>query len=148
MSRYSAGGLTSAGSTTLPLAALVGGAANRMKVFEVGVFNTTATAVALKLARLTTAGTPGSSLSTPNNDTDPEETVTPTGVLKGTYTSTGPTLVDAGHRCVLAGAIGAAMIWTFGDAGMIVPAVAGSGLGIVVENGTGQAIQCYFVWGE
>lgn len=147
MSTYEAGGLTSAGSTTLPLAALVGGAANRIIIWEIGIFNTTTTAVALKLARLSTAGTPGSNLTTPNNDTDPEETATPTGVLKGTYTSTGPTLADVGRRTVLGAAIGAGTIFTF-RTGLVIPAVANAGVGIVVDNGTGQAVQCYYAWDE
>ena len=57
-SRYSAGLLTSAGSTTLPIAALVGASTIRPRIWEIGVFNTTATAVALHLVRMTTAGTP------------------------------------------------------------------------------------------
>ena len=62
-SRYSAGLLTTAGSTTLPIAALVGASTIRPRVWEIGVFNTTATAVALKLVRMTTAGTPGAAAS-------------------------------------------------------------------------------------
>lgn len=147
MSSYTAGGLTGAGSTTLPLAALIGAANNRLKVFEIGIFNTTSTAVALKLCRLSTAGTPGSNLSTPNNETDPEETATPTGVLKGTYSSTAPTTADGGRRAILGAAVGSAVIWTF-PKGLIVPAVAAAGVGILVENGTGQAVQCYFAWDE
>lgn len=147
MSRYSSGGLTGAGSTTLPLAALIGAATQRLSIAEIGIFNTTATAVALKLCRLSTAGTPGSSLSTPNNETDPEETATPTGVLKGTYTSTAPTTADAGRRAVLPAVIGGSVIWTF-PSGLVVPAVAAAGLGILVENGTGQACQVYYTWDE
>lgn len=145
MARYSAGGLTTAGSTTLPIAALTGGTTVRPKIREIGVFNTTATAVALKLARLTTAGTPGSTLaSEPHADEEPASVA----LLKNTYSSTGPTLVDLGYRCVLGAQVGSAMIWTFSEPGLAIPAVANSGIGIVVENGTGQACQVYFVWDE
>jgi hypothetical protein len=144
MSRYSAGGLTTAGSTTLPIAALVGGTTVRPKIREIGVFNTSATAVALKLVRLSTAGTPGSTLaSLPFASEEPASVA----LLKNTYT-VGPTLADLGFRCILGAAAGSAMIWTFSEPGLVVPATANAGIGIVVENGTGQACQVYFVWDE
>jgi hypothetical protein len=46
MSGFVAGGLSTAGSTTLPVFALVGSASVRARVKEIGVFNTTSTAVA------------------------------------------------------------------------------------------------------
>ena len=61
MARFAAGVTTSAGSTTLPIAALVGGTGAFIRVYEIGVFNTTTTAVGLQMVRLSTAGTPGSS---------------------------------------------------------------------------------------
>ncbi len=45
MSRRSAGVLTSAGSTTLPIISLYSVANNGGKLLEVGIFNTTATQV-------------------------------------------------------------------------------------------------------
>lgn len=146
MARYAAGVLTTAGSTALPIFALTGGTTVRPHIVEIGVSNTTATAVALKLARITTAGTPGST-ATSSQVTDPEGPVS-LALAKGTYTSTGPTLVDLGYRCVLGAAIGSAFIWTFGGAGLVIPATASNGVGIVVENGTGQACQAYMVWDE
>lgn len=145
-SRYSAGLLTAAGSTTLPLAALVGAATIRPRIWEIGMFNTTAVAVALKLVRLTTAGTPGAAASAIAIHV-PEDTA-PVAALRGTYTGAAPTITDAGYRCVLGAAVGAGCIWTFGDSGFVLPAVAAAGAGIVVENGTGQAIQCYWAWSE
>lgn len=148
MSRFSSGGLTGAGSTVLPLCALIGAATQRLSIVEIGVFNTTATALAIKLARLSTAGTPGSNLSTPANDNEPEGSASAVGVLKGTYTSTAPTTADLGYRAVLGGSIGSSVIWTFGNGGLAVPAAAAAGIGILVENGTGQALQVYYVWDE
>ena len=86
-SRYSAGLLTSAGSTTLPLAALVGASTIRPRIWEIGVFNTTATAVALKLVRMTTAGTPGTAASATATHV-PEDSAA-VAAVRGTYTSTG-----------------------------------------------------------
>jgi hypothetical protein len=48
----------------------------------------------------------------------------------------------------LGAAIGAGVIWTFGDAGIRIPVGAANGVGVVVENGTGQACQIYAVWDE
>jgi hypothetical protein len=145
MSRYVAGGLTTAGSTTLPLCALVGGTTVRPKIVEIGIFNTTATAVALKLCRLTTAGTPGSTLTSAALE---QEDVASLALLKNTYSSTAPTTSDLGYRTVLGAAIGSGVVWTFPGDGLSVPAVASNGIGILVENGTGQAVQTYFVWKE
>jgi hypothetical protein len=144
-SRYSAGLLTAAGSTTLPLAALVGAATIRPHIWEIGVFNTTAVAVALKLVRMTTAGTPGAAASAIATHV-PEDSA-PVAAVRGTYTVTA-TMTDAGYRCVLGAAVGAGMVWTFGDSGLVIPAATAAAVGIVVENGAGQPCQAYFVWSE
>jgi len=146
MARFAAGGLTTAGSTTLPIAALVGSASCKPKIYEIGVFNTTSTAVALKLVRMTTAGTPGATL-TSERVSDPEGPAS-LATLKNTYTSTGPTLTDLGFRCQLGAAIGSGFVWTFGADGLPVLVAANAAVGIVVENGTGQACQVYFAWWE
>lgn len=145
MARFAAGVLTGTGSITLPIFALTGGTTVRPHIVEIGVSNTTATAVALKLVRLSTAGTPGST-ATSNQVTDPEGPAS-IALAKGTYTVTA-TMTDLGYRCVLGATIGSAFIWTFGDAGLVIPATANAGVGILVENGTGQACQAYAVWDE
>jgi hypothetical protein len=48
----------------------------------------------------------------------------------------------------LGAAIGAGVIWTFGDQGIRIPTGTANGVGVVVENGTGQACQVYMVWDE
>ena len=145
MARYSAGVKTSAGSTTLPLAALASAAGVGFKLREVGVFNTTNTAVDIKLVRLTTAGTPGTSQTETKHDPD---SAAASCSFNTTYTSTGPTLEDLGYRASLGAAIGAGVIWTFGDSGVRATVGTANGVGIVVENGTGQACQIYMVWDE
>lgn len=146
MSRYSAGGLTTAGSTTLPLASLYASASGRIFITEIGVFNTTATAVALKLVRLTTAGTrPTAWTSAP---VSLEDTATAAGLAYGTHT-VAPTLgADLGYRAVLGAAIGSGVVWTWPDRIMTITATANAGIGLIVENGTGQAVQFYCAWGE
>lgn len=146
MPRYSAGTRsTGAGSTTLPVGALVAAAATGGSVVEIGAFNTTVTPVAIKLARLTTAGTPGSGLV--------EAEHVPAGntaqcTAYDTYTSTGPTLIDLGYRAVLGAAIGAGVIWTFGDKGLMIPVAVTEGIGIVAATGAGQILDWYVVWDE
>lgn len=145
MADYVAGGLTTAGSTTLPICALLGGTTVRPRITEIGVFNTTATAVALKLCRLSTAGTAGATLT--SAALRPEDPAS-IALLKNTYSSTAPTTTDLGYRTVLGAAIGSGVVWTFGADGLVVPATANAAIGILVENGTGQACQVYYCWYE
>jgi hypothetical protein len=145
MAHFVAGGLTTAGSTTLPVAALVGGTTVLARIREIGVFNTTATAVALKLVRVTTAGTPGATLTAAAMNMDPAAAV---AVLKNTYSGTAPTTTDLGFRTVLGAAVGSGFVWSFEDFDLTTLVVASSAVGILVENGTGQALQVYFKWFE
>jgi hypothetical protein len=146
MANFAAGGLTTAGSTTLPVVALVGTAAVLPRIREIGVFNTAAVAVALKLCRLSTAGTPGSTLTADKmNPANPEANV---ALLKNTYSGTAPSTTDLGFRCILGAAIGSGFVWTFDDYDLCVIDAANAGVGVIVENGTGQALQTYFKWSE
>jgi hypothetical protein len=147
MAQFSAGVLTTAGSTTNPIISLYGSTTVLARIREIGVFNTTAVAVALKLVRLTTTGTQGANLvEAPLAPQDPN---TPSATAWGTHTSTGPTLGnDLGYRTVLGAAVGSGCIWTFGGAGLCVTAAANAGIGVIVENGTGQACQAYIAWDE
>lgn len=147
MARFSGGAKSAgAGSTTLPLMSLYAASAVAAKIREIGVFNTTATAFDVKLTRMTTAGTQGSGLTEAPYD---KASVAASSTLVNTHTSTGPTLGDdLGYRASIAGSIGAGVIWTFGDTGLIIPAGTGNGIGVIVENGTGQIAQIYFVWDE
>jgi len=145
MARYSAGALTTAGSTTLPIISLYSAAAVGPKIREIGVFNTTTTAVALRLVRLTTAGTPGTGLTEAKHDPD---AVAASCTAANTH-SVGPTVADdLGYRAVLGAAAGSGVVWTFGDTGLRATVGTGNGIGVIVENGTGQACQAYIVWDE
>lgn len=147
MPEFSAGALSAgAGSTTLPVGAIVGGTSSSVILREVGITNNTDVAVALKLVRITTAGTPGSGLTEAKHD---PASAAATATAFNTYTSTGPTLGDdLGYRAVLAGAKGAGVTWVKGSRGIVIPATANAGIAIIVENGTGQIVQFYFVWEE
>lgn len=145
MPRYSAGAKTTAGSTTLPIISLYSGAAVGPKIREIGVFNTTSTAVDVKLVRLTSAGTQGAGLTEANHDPD---TATAACSAFNTHSANPSLGNDMGYRASLGAAVGAGVIWTFGDQGIRVPVGTSNGLGVIVENGTGQACQAYIVWDE
>lgn len=145
MARYSAGVLTGAGSTTLPVLSLYGISAIAPVLREVGLTNTTSTAVANKLVFLTTAGTQGAGLvETKHRDAAPAASST-----AFTTHTVAPTLGgDLGYRTSLGATVGAGVIWTFGAEGVQPPTGTANGIGVIVENGTGQALQAYVVWDE
>lgn len=146
MAAFAAGVLTGAGSTTLPIISLYATAGVAPRIQEIGLFNTTATAVALKLVRLTTTGTQGANLVEAGiNAQDPQAA---TATAWGTHT-VAPTLGnDLGYRCVLGAQIGSGIVFTFNDFELLVAGVANAGIGVIVENGTGQACQAYIKWRE
>jgi len=146
MARFSTGGRTGAGSTTLPIISLYSGGANNLpKIREIGVTNTTTTAVAIKLIRLTTTGTQGTGLTETGHDGSGAS-----AVAAGFNTHSGaPTLGgDLGYNATLGAAAGAGVIWTFGDTGLVVPAGTTQGVGVLVATGTGQVCDAYIVWDE
>jgi hypothetical protein len=149
MARFSAAWRTAgAGSTTLPIASLYATAAVRPKLVEVGVFNTTATAVAIALKRLTTAGTQGSTQTATYEDDNSQAAVT---TPKDTHTVAPTITAVAMRQAVLGGAVGSGIIWTFGGgktSGIIIPNSTGDGVGLVIATGTGQICDVHFVWDE
>jgi hypothetical protein len=144
MSRYSVGTRTGAGSTTLPIISLYAAASVGGVVREIGLSNTTATAVALKLIRLTATGTQGAGLTEAKYDND---SVGPSCTGFTTHTVTAAN-TDLGYRAQLGAFIGSGVIWTFGDKGLIIPPGTANGIGVMVSTGTGQVIDAYIVWDE
>ncbi len=144
MARFVAGNTTGAGSSTLPIISLYGAASNGGYIKEIGVFNTTTTAVALKLCRLSTAGTSSAIATIGEYDADiAAATCSP----RQTHSSTGPTFTDLGYFFRLAGSVGSGVILTFGDTGLRVPTGTANGVG-VIPTGTGQICDAYVVWEE
>lgn len=146
MARFAAGWRTGGGgSTTLPIGSLYATAACMPTIYEIGVFNTTATAVALALRRLTTAGTQGTGQSElPISDPAATAVATAFDVHSG-----GPTITAGNLRVALLGAaVGAGVIWTFGDRGLTIPSGTGNGVGIIPLTGTGQICDLYIEWDE
>lgn len=145
MARYSAGAKTTAGSTSLPIISLYAAASVGGTLRAVGLTNTTSTAVDLKLVRLTSQGTPGSGLTEGKHN--PESA--PASCTAFTTHSANPSLGDdLGYRWSLGAAVGAGLIETFGDTGLRIAAGTANGIGVIVENGSGQPIEAYLVWDE
>lgn len=146
MARYSAGVRTGAGSTTLPIISLYSGASTNGAIVEIGVTNTTATAVSIKLTRLTTTGTQGTGLT----ETSHEAIAATAGCAAFTTHTVAPTLGgDLGYNTILPATIGAGVIYTFGSHGLSTgSAGTGNGIGVIVATGTGQICDAYIVWDE
>lgn len=144
MARFSAAWRTTgAGSTTLPIGGLMSVAGVRPRLVEVGVFNTTATACAVALRRVTAAGTSGSTQSVVyESDSAQAALSTP----KDTWT-VAPTFVAGNLRAAsLGAAIGSGLVWTF--SGLVIPNTTGDGIVVSVLAGTGQICDVSFTWDE
>lgn len=141
---------TGAATNLLPMASLYATAGVRPRVVEIGVFNTTATAVNVAICRLTTAGTSTAitaGLVAYEDDNSQSAFATP----RNTHSSTGPTITGILRTTDLGAAIGSGMVWTFGGGktpGLIVPNTTGDGIGLYTPNGTGQICDVYWVWDE
>ena len=150
MARYSAGVRSTAGTALRPMMSIFASATTVGTLREVGVFNTTATALEIFLTRITAKGTQGAELvQTAYQPSGPPALcqVFTTHTADATYGE------DLGYRAVLGAAVGSGVIWTFGDTGLVIglPDAATTveiGIGVGLETGTGQICQTYFVWDE
>ena len=147
MARYSIGGVASAAATaTLPAFTLAAAAAVGGRIREIGLFNTTTTAFYASLRRFSTAGTRGSPVTAIPQDGS-SAAASCTGA--DANTSTAPTLVNGTIRiATIPAAIGGGVIWTFGDAGLVIPVGTANMYGILCPSGTGQVFTYYFDWDE
>lgn len=145
MARFSAGVRTGTGTNLLPATALVGATTVRPRIAEVHVSNTTALEVNIALVRLTTAGTPGASVTIVRES---DTSQTSLAAVNNTYT-VGPTITAGLLRNFTIGAAkGSGIMWTFGPLGLVVPDVAAAGVGIIFPTGTGQVLDVTWVWDE
>lgn len=122
----------------------------RLKVREIGVINTTTTALAfLELIRTSARGTQSTTV-TPTAAANAQDTADlgPTA-LGDTAWSVQPTLAAIPLRELdIAGTVGSAVIWTWSQDGeLIVPIGAGIAL-VNASGGTTGITRFYFVWGE
>jgi len=135
---------TGAGSATLPMASLYASSTGGLWVVEIGVTNTTVTAFAVSLKRVTTTGTQGTAQTVVYEENDGNFTAK--GDPRDTHTVL-PTLVGGEIRRASVGAsIGSGIIWTFGGRGLFVPSGTGNGVALMPITGTGQISDVYFSW--
>lgn len=147
MARFAAGGVTSAGSTTLPLFSLYGSATVNPFIYEIQMWNTTSTAVQLRLVRLSTVGTRGTAWTAGSLATDDPQVAGASAT--STHTAAPTIAADLGYRCILGAAVGSGVIWTFGERFLRVGAATTNGIGVVVEGaGAGQALSVAIAWSE
>lgn len=144
MARHAVAGRgTVVGTTVRAIASVFATASVGFTLREVGVFNTTAVAVAVALVRFTNATGVGAGLT--EVDFDPGKLVIATGFAG--HTADGA--VGSPYRqASLGAAIGSGVIWTFGDSGIIVPVGTANGIGIIIPTGTGQILDYYYEWDE
>jgi hypothetical protein len=151
MARFAGGFRTAgAGSTTLPIASLVAPAAANPLIYEIGVFNSTVTAVAIALRRFTALGTAGTGRDEifVDDEGSASSGAVATATLVDTHT-VAPTLITGNIRVGSLGAsIGSGVIWTFGERGLRIPAGTGNGVCVIPLVGTGQICDVYFEWSE
>lgn len=146
MARFAVSGRTTiVGTSALPNVSLYATASVRPRIVEFALFNTTATAVAISLNRLTTAGTQGTGLTEVSIDS-PDHTAVATAFAGHTA---GPTIGGELRRATLGAAVGSGVIWTWPqDAALEIPAGTANGVGVIVPTGTGQTLDYYIEWHE
>jgi hypothetical protein len=145
MARYSiAGRSTVVGTTLRAIASLYSIASRSGTLREVGVFNTTSTAVAVALCRFTNATGVGTGLT---EVLYREEGPAPNCTGFAGHTADGAVGSNIRYAS-LGAAVGSGVIWTFGDTGIVLLPATTNGIGIICPTGTGQILDYYFDWDE
>lgn len=138
-----AGRSTVVGTTLRAMFSLFAVASVGGKVREVGVFNTTTTALAVSLVRFTNATGVGAGLTEANYD--PANPAQCTGFAG--HTADGG-VGEVFRQATLGAAAGAGVIWTFGDSGLLIPVGTANGIGVICPTGTGQICDYYLDWDD
>lgn len=145
MARYSYGMRgTVVGTSLRAMMSIFASASGDLHLVEVHVYNTTATALAIALARFTAATNVGAGQTEGEYDND---TVPPLATVFAGHTGDG-TVGQVLIQATLGAAVGAGVIWTFGAGGINVASGTSNGIGIIVPTGTGQICDLAYVWDE
>jgi hypothetical protein len=139
-----AGRSTVAGTTARAIASLFGTSNKGVRLREVGVFNTTAVAVAVSLVRFTNATGVGAGLTEVVWDPDDGPAVITAFAGHTADGAVGSPL----RQATLGGVVGAGIIWTFGEGGIETDPGTANGIGIICPTGTGQILDFYYDWEE
>jgi hypothetical protein len=135
---------TSAVPTAARGPSLYSTAARKPAIREIGVWNTTATACAVGIARASATGTQGAGLTEICLDDD-LAVIVATGFNTHTADATVGSCI---RQASLGAAIGSGVIWTFGGRGLMLSGATTSGIVIVCPTGTGQHLDFYIEWEE
>jgi len=144
MAQCSVANRTSAIPTTVRGPSLYATAAVRPKIREIGVFNTTAVAVAVAVCRASATGTQGAGLTEVCTNDD-----SATIVATAFNTHTADATVTASIvQASLGAAIGSGVIWTWDDGEFILDNATTAGVVITCPTGTAQHLDFYIRWRE
>jgi hypothetical protein len=146
MARHSvAGTATVIGTNVRAMASLFAIAGVGGRVREVGVFNNTTTATIVQLARFTNATGVGAGLTEAEWD---ENSPVPNCTGFAGHTADGA-VGGIFRQAPVGAAIGAGVIWTFGDTGLVLQPGTTNGIGLITPTGsTGQICSYYIDWDE
>lgn len=142
MARCSAAGRTSAVPTAVRGPSLYATAAIKPSIKEIGVFNTTATATAVGIARASATGTQGAGLTEVCEDDDSRSIIATAFNTHTADATVGGTIRQAS----LGAAVGSGVIWTFEN--LILDNATTAGIVIICPTGTGQHLDFWIVWEE
>jgi hypothetical protein len=140
-----AGRSTVAGTTVRAIASVFSTASKGFRLREVGVWNTTSTAVNVALVRFTNTTGQGAGLTEVQWDAEHDPAPTCTAFAGHTADSAVGSPI---REAVLGAVVGSGVIWTFGDTGICVNIGTANGIGIVCLQGTGQILDYYYDWEE
>jgi hypothetical protein len=144
MARFAASTRTSAVPTAARGPSVYATTAVKPRIREIGVFNTTATACAVGVARASATGTQGAGLTEVCLDDDVH-----VAIATAFNTHTADATVGAAIRqASLGAAIGSGVIWTFGPDGLVLDNATGAGIVIICPTGTGQHLDFWIEWTE
>lgn len=145
MALFSVSGRCSgAGTTARPSVSIYAPANSGGWLREVGIFNTTSTACAYRVARLTATGTQGSALTEVAYQSDQDALMT----CFDTHSADATVSSSGFAQASLGAAIGSGVIWTFGGPGIWIPPGTTNGVGVVLATGTGQILDYHLTWEE
>jgi len=139
-----AGRSTVAGTTLRAIASVFATAACRPRIMEIGVFNTTTSAVAISVVRFTNATGVGAGLTEVVLD---DFLHTPIATGFAGHTADGA-VGSPVRQASLGAAIGSGVIFTFGGVGLLIDDGTANGMGVICPTGTGQILDYYYEWEE
>ena len=140
-----AGRSTVVGTSLRAVASVFSTATQGFRLIECGVFNTTATEVAVSLVFFTNATGVGAGLT----EVEWDQGLNPAPSMTAFAGHTADGAVTAPVRQATLGPVkGSGIIWTFEAPCLVVPLGTANGIGIICPTGTGQIVDYYFDWIE